>query len=576
MTTPATERESERFSISRISPRGRDALCIVFLGVLVLLALPGLYRYQGPPMEEGFMLAFPEQILKGNMPHRDFLHLYGPGSLWLLAIVYKVAGVTLAVERSVGLLQHLGTTFGLFFLLKPFGRRVATVAGAVSFIILIGPAGLSALAWNGALALGICSLAVGAAAAHAEPGRRAVMLAVISGTLAGTALLFRPDMIIAMGLAGVAMLLRQPRDRRVAMLGGGVVTLLLYIPHMVISGVGDSFNGMFMDPVFRLRPGRTLPAPPSWGSIDGFLQRVGTLRTTGWPLPMLDQSYQIYIWFWLVPISILLVLVAAWRLRRRQPQSRLTTALWPASLFNLALITQAFQRPDSTHLAWVTGISFPLLIPAVLVLLDELAERVGQRRTDASPNPSGRILGPLRNRQIVAIALPLVILVGVVPFYPLRTYADLVSQSFGFNRFGFPVERDGRVFYLGDPTTARDAQRITDELGDMLKEGQTLIVGPRDMSRTNYSDSFFYYLFPDLESGTRYIEMDPGLADTDESGLSEELAKADWLVLSDVWAGWTEPNESAVSRSQKPNRVIDKHFCTVAEAGLFTLMKRCR
>lgn len=557
MTSTPTTEETSRSPLSRLSPGQRDALSVAILGVIILLTLPGLYRYQGPPMEEGFMLAFPEQILKGNLPHKDFLHLYGPGSLWLLAAVFKVFGVTLEAERTVGLLQHLGTTFGLFFLMKPFGRRIATAVGAVSFVILIGPAGLSALAWNGALALGLCSLVAGAAATRAD-GIKGTRLAALSGFLAGAALLFRPDMVIAVGLGSIAMLFRLPRERRPAMVIAGVITLALYVPHFVLSGFGASFKGMFIEPVFKLRAGRTLPAPPSWNSIDGFLQRVGTLRTTGWPLPMLEQSHQIFIWFWLVPISMAVIVYAAWKLRRTSPTSDRTTALWPVSLFTAALITQALQRPDSTHLAWVSGISFALLIPAVYTLVCQYRPK-----------------WPLAAARYGAIALPVVILITIIPFYPLRTYADLVSQSFGLSTFGYPVERDGRVFYLGDPNTARDAQTITDSLSKHARSGQSLIVGPMDMSRTNYSDSYFYYLFPELDAGTRYIEMDPGLADTDDSGLAREIEHTDWLIVSDVWAGWTEPNDSSKSRSQAPNKVIVRDFCTVTESGLFKLLERC-
>jgi hypothetical protein len=60
--------------------------------VLAFLVLRGLLRSQGPPMEEGFMLVFPERVLAGDIPNVDFLHLYGPGSLWVLAGVYKLFG----------------------------------------------------------------------------------------------------------------------------------------------------------------------------------------------------------------------------------------------------------------------------------------------------------------------------------------------------------------------------------------------------------------------------------------------------------------------------------------------------
>jgi hypothetical protein len=38
-------------------------------------------------------------VLHGTIPNRNFLHLYGPGSLWALAGAFKVFGVSLLTER---------------------------------------------------------------------------------------------------------------------------------------------------------------------------------------------------------------------------------------------------------------------------------------------------------------------------------------------------------------------------------------------------------------------------------------------------------------------------------------------
>ncbi len=59
------------------------------------------------------MLYFPERITKGDVPNVDFLHLYGPGSLHVLAGWYELFGNTLAAERTFGLLQHVAIIFGL-------------------------------------------------------------------------------------------------------------------------------------------------------------------------------------------------------------------------------------------------------------------------------------------------------------------------------------------------------------------------------------------------------------------------------------------------------------------------------
>ena len=71
-----------------------------------------------------------------------------------------------------------------------------------------------------------------------------------------------------------------------------------------------------------------------------------------------------------------------------------------------------------------------------------------------------------------------------------------------------------------------------------------MFVGPGDLSRTVYADTYVYWLFPELETSTYYIEMDPGLADAEGSGMAEDIASADFVVLTNTWGGWTEPNAS--------------------------------
>jgi membrane protein CcdC involved in cytochrome C biogenesis len=60
------------------------------------------------------MMVFPERMMKGDLPNRDFLHLYGPGALQVLVGWYKVFGISLESERTFGLIQHLAIIFGLF------------------------------------------------------------------------------------------------------------------------------------------------------------------------------------------------------------------------------------------------------------------------------------------------------------------------------------------------------------------------------------------------------------------------------------------------------------------------------
>lgn len=547
-------------------PEPRTLVALGIVGLALLAPVPGLWRYQGPPMEEGFMLAFPQRILAGDLPHVDFLHLYGPGSLYVLAAVYKFFGDTLGVERAVGLVQHALLVFGMFALARPWGRRAATLAALTSLVITISPLGLSAMAWNGALGLAVVGLAVLRTALDraATPAATSVRRRVVAtGVLMGAALLYRPDMVVSVGLlfvAGWFVLGRHEgvRPHRIAGLIAGLVTAALYLPFMAVVGFSDAFEGMFTQPVFDLRAGRSLPVPPSWAEPDGYLQKAGGLRVSSWPLPMPGIGPQIALWFWLVPVSIGFVTVVAVRAWRRRPTDVRTSTLALAAAFDLGLIGQAMQRPDTAHLSWVTCVSFAL----VPLALTELVRDRPERRPGLRP---------------LATATPIaVVLVAIIPFYPLRTYADLVGQTFGHNVFGAEIRRGDRVFYYGDRAPAEAAQRVVDELAKRSKPGEKLIVAPFDVSRTPYSDAFFYYLFPELPPGTRYIEMDPGIADAPGSGLRDELRDGDWLIQSDVWSGWDEANSSTEAGDSGLNRIVADDYCPVLDAGVFKLSQRCR
>src|SRR4051794_12659512 len=240
-------------------------------------------------MEEGFMLVFPEQVLRGAIPNRDFLHLYGPGSLWVLASVFKVFGTSIWSERTVGLLQQVGLIAGVFTITRPWGRRVATGGAVIAAVIILPPTGLTALAWVGGVAIGLWAMIA------ALRGRF-----FLAGLLGGVALLYRPDLIVAVTLGfGVLWGVIEGRRRR-KILEGAALGVSPFLVHIALAGPGHAFFGMVLEPVFRLRGGRHLPLPPSWDKLDGFLQRAQALNAPPWPFPAPSSPAQLTLWFLLL------------------------------------------------------------------------------------------------------------------------------------------------------------------------------------------------------------------------------------------------------------------------------------
>ncbi len=540
-------------------------VAILIVGVAFVLPLRALFRYQGPPMEEGFMLVFPERVLRGALPNRDFLHLYGPGSLWVLAGWFKAFGVSLASERLFGMLQLLGIIFGVFALALPWGRKAATSAGLIGVLISMTAIGLTALAWDGAVALGLAGLAVGLWARRRvmqgqERGERRILRSLVgSGLLAGLALLFRPDLVVAIGL-GFGVVLWGLGWARCRALGVGLIAgLVPYVVQFATAGPGHSIQGMVLDPVFKLRGGRTLPVPPSWNGYDGALQGVAQLRVPHWSLPALSSPHQIVIWFFLLPVvTLLTVVVGIWRVRA-EPAAWRPRVLLAVGMFGLGLMPQALQRPDTTHLSWVSCVPLAFF-PAVV------AELVGHL-------PRGSVR---RQAGVLGAVAGLALLLFAIPHFTFRTYGDLTNQTFGHDIYGYPVKRGSRVFYLGSKPVAEAARRLVTDLPAQAKSGQRLFVGTADLRQTPYSDAYLYYLMPELTPATYYIEMDPGVANAKGSGLAREVARSDWLVLSHVWDHWVEDNDSQKFGPNDPNEVVRREFCLAKDYdGIFALYRRC-
>ena len=523
----------------------RRAAPIVPIAVLCALPLVGLWQAAGPPMEEGFMLVFPERVLDGDVPNRDFLHLYGPGSLWVLAAVYWLLGTTLAVQRAVGYLQHLGVAFGAFALLRPWGPLVASTGGAVAALVVLTPSGLSALAWIGGVALALWALHAGVEALDAPPGSRAWRRHLwTAGLLGGAALLYRLDLVVAVAGSMTVVWWWLDRSGRSRLLVSFAVGLSPYLIHLALAGPGDVVRGMVIEPVFELRGGRKLPLPPSWDDFDGFLQRAGTLDEPPWPLPAPRGPVQLNLWLAAILVSTILLLVAGARCARAGRPRLLAMALLASGI-----LPQALQRADSTHLAWVSCVTFAFLPAALVELAPARWRRVPWRAT------------------IPAAAVPALILLVAIPHFPLRYYGEAVAQTFGHRRNAASMERGDRIFRYARADAVEAVNALIPLVDDLTEPGDRLFVGPGDLSKTPYSEAFLYYLLPELEPATRYIEMDPGVANAEDSGLADELRSSDVVILSSIRDDWNEPNDSRLTGSQEPNQVLAAEFCLVASFG---------
>ena len=145
----------------------------------------------------------PVRVLHGEVPHRDFYSLYGPGQIYILAGLYKVFGVSVLVERVWDTLVRAACVTLLLHLVGRSAPRGIALLGAFASL-----AALAAFRSYGYPLFPALMTSLGGLALLLSPPvspASATRLAA-AGACAGATWLFRYDIGIAVAGAMLALL----------------------------------------------------------------------------------------------------------------------------------------------------------------------------------------------------------------------------------------------------------------------------------------------------------------------------------------------------------------------------------
>jgi hypothetical protein len=490
--------------------------------LLVLLFCPAFEKV-GAPMEEGALLVYPELILKGAVPYRDFETFYGPANLWLLSGIYAVTGPGIFVERTVGLLYRIAILAALFLLLARYSVSLAAGCSIAAGLLFV-PLGLGAFAWSGGLMCLLWSICF-----SVKPG--SPKQTFFGGLLIGLALLFRPDLAPAGLAAGLPLFLLMHSSARKNYLGGVALGLLPYGLLAVIAGPRNMLDNLVLFPVFYSSPGRHIPIL----SAEPYVLRLFFMHLAA------------------VAINLFAGGLAVTRFRTRV-SARLLLSL---ALLGLALTHQAAQRLDFGHLICAALLSIPILPFSMCILYAQWRE------------------SPVRiGHAVTATAIVMLALLLLAPRLAQEAQRELLSSLNSEADDTFFIEREGRSFPTPSAQLARSISRLLNQLMETAKPADRVFVGPSDLRRTNYNDTFIYHLLPQLRPATYFLEMNPLSANRANSRLATDLASADWVILSNCWDYWNEPNESSKFGSSAPMQVMQTQFRVCGRFGGYDLYRR--
>ncbi len=502
----------------------RRAVLIAVLTLFVALFpfLPA-FDYPGLNMDEGMLLLYPEQVMKGRLPYRDFETFYGPANLYVLAGTYSVFGVNVGVERTVGLLYRALLFAGIFVFARRWGATVAvlsTLIGAVFLII----SRLPAFAWLGGVAWVLWSVL--SLSGDPRPWR-----AGVAGLLAAVALLYRPDLGPAVIASALPLLWRLPARQRWFYAGGGAIGLLPLGVLALAVGLDPLVENLFLYPVVISNPGRRLPLSlASDDVIFMFCLHVG---------------------------ASLCAIITGVLLCRENRRSANAWLFLSVALLAAGLTHQGMQRADAIHVPTTAFLSVALL-PLALALL--------ARR--------GRIeMPPLRWCLGTTAAVVMLVATGVPRLG--RTYLHEHAVVFDTEA---PRAKQVTVRDRQFPTRglAAESQKVVSFLEAQATPGERLFVGTGDLRLTYVNDTFIYHLLPWLPPATYFLEMNPLSANRPNSRLARDVASADWLVLNHAWNESREPNLSTQPGSDAPNEVVRTQFELCGRTGPFEVYRRKR
>ena len=370
------------------------------------------------------MLVFPELVLQGQVPNRDFLHLYGPGSLWALAGIFKVFGTTLATERGGGLAAAA----------RGGVRRLCPAAplGSLGSGSRWGHGGGHPRTHHRPHGPGVDRRSrprpLGAELRARWPPRAAGGCWSWPGSWRGLRCSTGPTCSSPSDCPPRCCWGGLERGERVRLAAAFAVGVSPYLVHVAMAGFGNVVEGLILRA--GVRPPRR--AQPSVPTVVEPLRRVpaagrgadrAVVAAAGAPTPA-----QLSLWLGLLIAANAALVFMGIRAARRGDRRLLALAL-----FSVGLLPQAIQRADSTHLAWVSCVPLGLLPAAVIE-----AQRAWRPRWGAL------------QAGVAAAAVPVVATLVLAPTFVWGVYADYVGRSFGLGEIESGTMRRGdRVFHYG-------------------------------------------------------------------------------------------------------------------------------
>ncbi|MFC1497402.1 ArnT family glycosyltransferase [Verrucomicrobiota bacterium] len=494
--------------------------------------------------DEGVSVYGAMRILSGDIPYRDFWTIYAPGQFYVLAALFRIFPASLLTGRIFTVFVLLAISFAVYAITNRIQNRKSALLAWILSLVWLSSFRFYCSSVPAAL---LCSLLSCLFFIRFVSDRK-ILNILFAGFLAGLATIFRHDLglcfIAGQLLVAALFSMRQP-DKAVIkprkakylatfMLIGGFITATIPVLMFFICKVPAKIiiNDLLIFP----------------------LKVFPEVRSVPYPLPGIHTMA-----FYFVPltfVSALFHIVPGMKRGINDATDHKNIGLLMLVVTEMLFFTHVTVRSDISHL-------LPSIIPGIILfaVMSDDAYKAITRGTGAG---IGRI------RLTIAIIMTVTALLAFLkPFTEQIAYMTDILNS---KCYVMKLKRAVGIRLRPHESVYEDIIRKVQEV---VPEGGKIFVGNMRHDRIPMNDIMFYFL-SERESVTKYHELHPGLATTEEiqKEIIEEIAQngVEYVILTQF--NDLEPNQTSSKGADVLDIYIRTHFKPIITLESYSIWKK--
>lgn len=453
-------------------------------------------------LDEGQMLAGADRILKGHLPYKDFWAVYAPGGYYTLALLFKIFGSSLVIERIYDILiKSIMPTIN-YLVGRELGiSKNLSVLSSALLLIWIGRHSLSIYPVYASMLYLFISIYFFLRYLNKHQD----FLLIYCGFFMTASAFYRPDFAgLVAPVILIALIIRKRTDPKLT-----YRPIFYYISTALLTGLPIAIwfsytvgfqlmiNQLIISPADLMANQRWLPYPISLS--------LGKIQYSIFPLILATG----FVW------SLIKIV-------KYKTHDTFTYGMFTFSLAGILLLSQARVRSDSIHLfpaAMACTVVIPVLLNAIRSQLPDM-------------------LTPKVNKRIFYIFVFLIVVSFYRPFY---------IKLKELHYYNFSASTTSVLARSGYARVDKDLEEVVLYIKNNTHKSEAIYVGAKNHDKVSANDPLIYYL-AEREYGTKYHELHPGVTDTSsvQREMIEEFeTKSPRMIILGGWY-WYEPNLSSV------------------------------